>query len=153
MEAFFASLNANFLNSLFRFATPVLLAALGGILCARVGVFNIALEGMMLTGAFTAVAGEYYSGDPWIGVLSGCLGAAVLALIYAILVITLKGNEVVVGIATNLFASGLTTFLLPAMFHVKGKFFDPRLVGLSNIKIPVLHELPNALCTSGSSSR
>jgi simple sugar transport system permease protein len=142
MEIFFSSLNANFLNSLLRFATPILLAALGGIFCARVGVFNISLEGMMLIGAFTAVVGDYYSGSPWIGVLSGCLGASLLAVIYAFLVVSLKGDQVIVGIASNLLASGLTTFLIRAIFHVTGAVQDPRLVGLGNINIPIIRDIP-----------
>ncbi len=142
MNAFFASLDASLLNSLFRFATPVLLAALGGIICDRVGLFNIALEGMMLTGAFTAIVGEYYSGNAWIGVLSGCLGAGILASVFAVLAVSLKGDVVVLGIATNLLATGLTAFLLRAIFHVSGAFQDPRLVGLDNLNIPVLRNIP-----------
>ncbi|MBO0751550.1 MAG: ABC transporter permease, partial [Bradyrhizobiaceae bacterium] len=57
-------LDPSFFASLPRFVTPLLLAALGGAICARAGVFNVALEGMMLTGAFAAVAGAYLAGSP-----------------------------------------------------------------------------------------
>ncbi len=142
MTDFLSSIDASLLNSLFRFTTPILLAALGGLLCDRVGVFNIALEGMMLTGAFTAVVGEYYSGSAWIGVLSGCLGAGLLALVFAVFSVSMKGDVVVLGIATNLFASGLTTFLIRAIFHVQGAFQSPRLIGLNNLSIPLIKDIP-----------
>ena len=84
----------------------------------------------------------YYSGNAWIGVLSGCLGASILALVFAVLVVSLKGDVVVLGVATNLLASGMTTFLLRVIFHVEGAFQDPRLVGLDNLNIPVLQNIP-----------
>ncbi len=142
MSTFLASFDASLLNSLLRFTTPILLAALGGALCDRVGLFNIALEGMILTGAFAAIIGDYYTGSALVGVLSACLGAGVLSLIFAVLSVSLKGDTVVLGIATNLLASGLTAFLLRALFHVQGAFQDPRLVGLGNINIPGLQDVP-----------
>jgi general nucleoside transport system permease protein len=142
MAAFFASFDASLLNSLFRFTTPILLAALGGALCDRVGLFNIALEGMILVGAFAAVVGDYFLGSAVSGVIAGCLGATALALIFAILSVSLKGNTTVLGIASNLLASGLTAFLLRAIFHVQGAFQSPRLVGLSTLNIPVIRDIP-----------
>lgn len=142
MSTFLASFDASLLNSLLRFTTPILLAALGGALCDRVGIFNIALEGMILTGAFAAIVGDYYTGSALIGVLSACLGAGVLSLIFAFMSVSLKGDVIVLGIATNLLASGLTAFLLRAIFHVQGAFQDPRLVGLGNINIPILQDIP-----------
>jgi ABC-type uncharacterized transport system permease subunit len=142
MSTFLASFDASLLNSLLRFTTPILLAALGGALCDRVGIFNIALEGMILTGAFAAIVGDYYTGSALIGVLSACLGAGVLSLIFAFMSVSLKGDVVVLGIATNLLASGLTAFLLRAIFHVQGAFQDPRLVGLGNINIPIIQDIP-----------
>ena len=142
MSTFLASFDASLLNSLLRFTTPILLAALGGALCDRVGIFNIALEGMILTGAFAAIVGDYYTGSALIGVLSACLGAGMLSLIFAFMSVSLKGDVVVLGIAANLLASGLTAFLLRAIFHVQGAFQDPRLVGLGNINIPILQDIP-----------
>lgn len=130
------------LNSVFRFATPILLAALGGLICDRVGVFNIALEGLMLMGAFFAIVGDYYSANAFIGVLSACLGGLLVALFFGLMVIQLKGDMIVVGIATNLLASGLSIFLLRGIFNVKGAFQDPRLVGLKPIQIPIIENIP-----------
>ncbi|MDR3573606.1 MAG: ABC transporter permease [Anaerolineaceae bacterium] len=142
MNTFLASFDASLFNSLFRFTTPILLAALGGILCDRVGLFNIALEGMMLTGAFAAIVGDYFSGSALVGVLCGCLAAALLAAIFGFLSVSLKGDVVVLGLATNLLASGLTTFLLKAIFHVQGAFMDPRIVGLDSINLPIIQNIP-----------
>ncbi len=142
MENFLASFDASLLNSLLRFTAPILLAALGGVLCDRVGLFNIALEGMILTGAFAAVVGDYFSGSALVGLLSACLASAVVALVFAFLSVSLKGDPVVLGIAINLLASGLTAYLIRAIFHVQGAFQDPRLVGLGNIQIPVLDSIP-----------
>ncbi len=142
MNTFLASFDASLLNSLLRFTTPILLAALGGALCDRVGLFNIALEGMILVGAFAAIVGDYYTTSALGGVLAACLASGLVAAIFAVMSVTLKGDTVVLGIAINLFASGLTAYLLRGLFHVQGAFQDPRLVGLGNIQIPILKDIP-----------
>lgn len=142
MNDLLASFDASLLNSLLRFTAPILMAALGGALCDRVGLFNISLEGMMLTGAFAAIVGDYYSGNALVGVLSGCLGALLVSLLFAFLTVTLKGDPVVVGISSNLLASGLTSFLLRMIFHVQGAFQDPKLVGLGDLDIPGIQDVP-----------
>ena len=142
MDTFWASFDASLLNSLLRFTTPILLAALGGILCDRVGLFNISLEGMILVGAFAAVVGDYFTGSALAGVAMAALAGAAMALIFGVLTVSFKGDPVVVGIATNLLASGLMTYLLRAIFHVQGAFQDPRLVGLPYINIPILKDIP-----------
>ncbi len=134
--------DATLLNSTFRFITPILLAALGGLICQRVGVFNIALEGLMLTGAFFAVVGSYYATNSFVGVVTAMAAAGMVALMFAVLAITLKGNMIVLGIALNLLASGATVFLLRTMFGVKGAFQDPRIQGLGKINIPVIENVP-----------
>ncbi len=130
------------LNSTFRFITPILLAALGGLICERVGVFNIALEGMMLTGAFFAVAGSYYAHNAFVGVLAAMLAGAVLSLLFAVLAVSLRGNMIVLGIALNLLVSGGTVFLLRAMFGVKGAFQDPQIKGLDKIVLGPVEGIP-----------
>lgn len=142
MTEFFNIFDATLLNSTFRFVTPILLAALGGLICERVGVFNIALEGLMLTGAFAAVVGSYYAGSAVGGVALAVLAGVLLAAIFAYFAVTLRGDMIVLGIALNLLASGLTVFLLRTIFGVKGAFQDPSLQGLGKIDIPGLAVLP-----------
>ncbi len=104
----------------FRFATPLILAALGGIFSERSGVVNIALEGMMLFGAFAAVYGSASTGSPWIGVLYSMIAGLGFAAILALVCVTFKANQIVVATGINIFASGITIFLLQVLFGVKG---------------------------------
>ena len=127
--------DATLVHSTLRFAAPLLLAALGGLLCERAGVFNIALEGLMLIGAFAAVVGSYQAGS-LAGVVAAMLAGALMAALFAVFSLGLKADEIVVGIALNLLAAGLTVFLLRAMFDVKGAFQDPRIEGLSTLDLP-----------------
>ncbi|MEM7355730.1 MAG: ABC transporter permease [Acidobacteriota bacterium] len=133
--------DATLLHSTFRFATPILLAALGGLLCERAGVFNIALEGLMLIGAFAAVVGSYHAGSV-AGVGAALLAGAAMAAVIALFAVGLKGDEIVVGIAVNLLAAGLTVFLLRVLFGVKGAFQDPRIEGLAKIRLPGIDRVP-----------
>lgn len=134
--------DATLLNSTFRSMAPILLAALGGLICSRAGVFNIALEGLMLTGAYFAVVGSFYASNSFAGVLLAVCAGALLGLVLAVLTVSLKGDVIVLGIALNLLASGATIFLLRTMFGVKGAFQDPRLQGLGQIDLPVVQNIP-----------
>ena len=142
MDGLLGLFDASLMNSAFRFVTPILLAALGGALCQRVGVFNIALEGMMVSGAFAAVAGSYFFHNAGLGVLTAVLMSALLAAVFALFSVTLGSDEIVTGIATNLLAAGLTVFLLRSLFGVKGAFQDPRIVGLAKLDLPGLEKIP-----------
>jgi simple sugar transport system permease protein len=106
--------------STIRLSTPLVLAALGGMFSERSGVINIALEGMMLAGAFTAAAMTYSTGSPWTG-LAAAIGAGLLvALIHAVACIRYKADQVVVGTAINILMIGLPGFLSGAFFLSSG---------------------------------
>ncbi|MET3926781.1 ABC transporter permease [Devosia sp. 2618] len=135
-------LDPAFLQSVPRFLTPILLAALGGAICERAGVFNIALEGFILVGAFCAVLGSYLFGSPWWGALTAIAGGVVMGLLFAEFSLRRKGDAIVVSIALNLLAAGVTVYLLRAIFGVSGAFRDPGIKGFSGIDIPLLRDIP-----------
>lgn len=130
------------INGMITSATPILLAALGGSLTYYAGIFNIAMEGMMLGGAFFAVLGSYYLHSWPLGILCGILGALVMALIFILFAVALKMDEFITGIGLNLFALGLTTYLLEVIFHVRGMFTNPAIVPVPNINLPLVKGIP-----------
>lgn len=125
-----------------RLATPILLAALGGLYSTQAGITNIALEGMMLLGAFAAVVGSFFLQSAWMGLLIAVLTGALFGAILGLLSIKLKANHIVAGIAINIVAAGLTVYLLRVLFGVRGSFQSERILGLPNVSIPVLRSAP-----------
>jgi simple sugar transport system permease protein len=126
-------------------ATPLVIAGTGGILCERSGVVNIGIEGIMLTGAFTAALGSYFSGSPWIGLVTGIGFSMLIALLHAYLCVTIKIDHIISGLAINIFASSMTVYLLGIIFKTKGNSpAVPQLPALaikSAANIPVFGEL------------
>ena len=123
-------------------ATAILLAALGGSFTYYAGVFNIAMEGMILAGAFFAVLGSYYLQSWLLGILCAILGSLLLALIFIIFAVVLDTDEFLTGIALNLFALGATTYLLRQIFGVKGALADAAIIPIPRIHIPWLADIP-----------
>jgi general nucleoside transport system permease protein len=126
--------------STMRLATPLVLAALGGLFSERSGVVNIALEGKMLAGAFTAAAVTYAadtklgmgSASPWVGLLAAMLAGVFIAAIYAVTCIRFKADQVVSGAAINILMFGIPGFLSGALFLSSG----------STPQLPKEHLLP-----------
>jgi simple sugar transport system permease protein len=106
--------------STIRLSTPLILAALGGLFSERSGVINIALEGMMLAGAFTAAAVTYAVGNPFIGLVAGMLAGMLIAAIHALACIRYKADQVVTGTAINILMIGMPAFLSGAFFLSSG---------------------------------
>jgi len=106
--------------STIRLSTPLILAALGGLFSERSGVINIALEGMMLAGAFTAAAVTYAVGSPYVGLLAGMTAGMLIAAIHAVACIRFKADQVVTGTAINILMFGLPAFLSGAFFLSSG---------------------------------
>jgi simple sugar transport system permease protein len=117
----------SFLTQMLRISIPYLFAASGGVIAERAGIISLALEGFMLTGAFAATLGAYYSGNPWIGVLCGIGGGLVFGMIHAVATIRYRADQVVVGIAINLLAVGVTRFFLKLAFASSSN--SPRING------------------------
>jgi ABC-type uncharacterized transport system permease subunit len=108
------------LFSTMRTATPLLLAALGGLYSERAGIINIALEGLMLAGAFTAAAVTHYTGSPWIGLLAGIGAGMLVAAIHAVACIRFNADQVVSGTAINILMTGVPAMLSGALFLSSG---------------------------------
>ena len=129
-------------NSAVHAMTPILLATLAGVLCGRVGVFNMAMEGQLLVGAFAGVVGSYFLGSALGGGALAVLATVLFSLILAYGATVFRGDPVVICIGMNLLASGLTAFLLRQIFGVSGTFSDPAIVGLSKIRIAAIDAVP-----------
>ncbi len=130
------------INGMIAAATPILLAALGGTLTYYAGIFNIAMEGMMLGGAFFGVLGSYFFQSWLMGILCAVAGSLVLALIFVVFAVVLEVDEFVTGIGLNLFALGTTTYLLRQIFDVKGAFAGPGIIPVPSVDIPVIENIP-----------
>lgn len=129
-----------FLQTAVQMGTHILLAILGGILCEKAGNTNLGIEGMMLLGAVAGFGTAIATGNPVIGMFAAGLSGAVGAAIYAVITITLRGNQVVTGLVLTIFGTGVSGFFgkslsgkaLPASVS---SFFAP-------IKIPLLSRIP-----------
>jgi general nucleoside transport system permease protein len=129
-------------GSSLRLATPLLLACLAGLYSERSGIFDIGLEGKMLASAFTAGAFAAVTGSAWIGLLCGIGASIVLALIHGLASITLKGNQLISGVAINFLASGLTALVGQNWFGMGGQ--TPQLTGASRF-LPIEWPFAEAL--------
>ena len=134
-----SALLLTYLTAAVRLATPIGLAALGGVLSERSGVFNIALEGMMLSGALAGVLGSHYLGGPWAGLLVAMMSGALVGVLLAYLSVSLGANQIVSGVAINLFALGITTFLARILLRPAGIEQVP---AFQPVAIPILHRIP-----------
>jgi simple sugar transport system permease protein len=123
-----------------RYATPLLFAALGGLFSERSGVINIALEGMMLMGAFFALWGADLT-DSWIGGLLVALAAGgALGLLHAIFAITLRADQIVSGTALNFLAAGLTGYMFIDVYGSEGT--PDSLPAVPDVTLPLVQDIP-----------
>jgi general nucleoside transport system permease protein len=137
------TLITSLLASTIRLSTPLILAALGGLFSERGGVINIALEGMMLSGAFTAAAITAKTQKPWFGLLCACLAGLLVALIHAVATIRYHADQVVVGTAINILFLGVPALVSGAMFESTGATPQlPREQTLPDWNIPLIEKIP-----------
>ena len=125
--------------AMLRYATPLIFASLGGLFSERSGVINIALEGMLLTGAFFAVLGADLTNTWYLGVLIGMAAGGVLALIHAVFSVSLRADQIVSGTALNFLAFGLTTYLYLNRYGAEGTPTD--LPQVPDVHLPVIEDL------------
>ena len=126
--------------AMLRFATPLTLAALGGIVSERSGVVNIGLEGMMLMGAFFGILGSDLTGSWVLGLLLGMAAGGVLALVHAAFSIHLRADQIVSGTAINLLALGITGYVYVDHYGDQGTPDD--IARVPDIRLPVIEDIP-----------
>jgi len=124
------------LASTIRLAVPYSLAGLGGTYSERSGVVNIGLEGMMLTGAFTAVAVTNITGSPWFGLFSAIVAGMLLGVVHSVVCVTFRSDQIVSGLAINIFAMGITVFFSWLLFN------KTQIQAEGMLRVPLLHDLP-----------
>jgi simple sugar transport system permease protein len=129
-----------FIIQTLRITVPYALTSIGATYSERGGVVNIALEGIMLTGAFGATAGVFLTGSIWMGLLCGAGAGIITALLHAIVTVTFKADQIVSGIAINLLALGITKYFSKILFNSSSN--SARIPGLENINIPLLSSIP-----------
>lgn len=140
MTGFFDVFNLGLLQNTLRTATPVILAGLGILMTDHVGIMNIGMDGMMLVGAFAAVAGSYFLGGWVMGLVLAVAAGLLLGLFFGLFVIRFKSDEFIIGVALNIFAGALTVFLLSTLFGDSGS--SPHVAGLPVLQAPWLAQLP-----------
>ncbi len=105
-----------FLFQVLRISVPYVLTSVGAVFSERGGVINLALEGLILAGAFGAAIGQHFSGSAAIGILTGILCGLMVAFLHALVTVTLKADQIVTGIAINILVMGATRFGLSMLF-------------------------------------
>ena len=122
-------------------AVPLVFGSLSGVLCERVGVVNIAIEGQLLGGAFTAAIVSSITKNPFIGLLAAALAGAVISMVLALFSIKYVVNQIIVGVVLNVLVSGLTGFLFSTVMQSDPqKYNSPE--GLPIVEIPLLSSIP-----------
>jgi len=139
MNPFIDSLSF-FLQTAVQMGTHILLATLGGILCEKVGNMNLGIEGMMLLGASVGFSAALATGNPALAILSAGAAGATGALIYAVITVTLRGNQVVTGLVLTIFGTGVSGFIGKSL---SGKSLPESVTGaFAPVSVPVLRDIP-----------
>jgi simple sugar transport system permease protein len=143
MQTFFSIFNQDLFAAMIRLATPIILASVGAVICERAGIVNIAMEGIMIIGAFFASYLAFITGNPWIGMIFGIIAGGLFSLLHAFFTITLHLDHVVSGAVLNILSFGLARYFLVLTFGHPGQS-DPIKYSLGQIKIhiPLLSNIP-----------
>jgi len=128
------------LYSTIRISISIIFAGMGEMITERSGVLNIGVEGIMLMGAFSAMVGSYFTGNPWIGLALAGVVAVLIGLIFCFIAITLRSDQAITGLAMFLLSVGLTGYLLVAIFNQGGN--SPRVATLPILRSPLLESIP-----------
>lgn len=137
-----AIFSADFVYSIIRVTTPLLLAGLAALIANKGGVLHIAFEGIMLTAAFCGVVGSAYSQSLLVGLLSGLAGGILIAVLLGYFNLILKADRTLTGIALNTFASGGTIFMLYVLTNDKGLSTSLNSLTFPMVHIPLIKNIP-----------
>jgi simple sugar transport system permease protein len=131
---------AGMLRNMVLRAVPLTLGALSGILCERAGVVNIAIEGLMLSGAMMATYAASVTDNLWLGVLAATLTGGALAFVHAVLSIRYKVDQIISGTVINIFSIGITSYISSKFLQVYQELNNPGT--FQNVSIPLLSDIP-----------
>ncbi|HWR18199.1 MAG TPA: ABC transporter permease [Clostridia bacterium] len=131
---------SDLLISAVRMATPLLFVSLAELYSERAGLVNIGLDGIMSFGALAGFLACYWTGDPLFGVLIGALGGVLVNMVYAFCTVTLAGQQIVFGMAINILAPALASFIYRVVFGVSSTLAQATL--MKTVAIPVLKDIP-----------
>jgi simple sugar transport system permease protein len=154
MEQFFSFFTINLLNSAVRLATPVILAALGAALCNKAGVLNLAIDGKITVGAFTAIVITFClrnytsfgmahpTASTLIGVFCAMIVGGLLGLFFAWLHVSFRVNLVILAIAINILSLEVTVYLMRVLFKQSGTWSHPSIVQLPAVHLAGIESIP-----------
>ncbi|MBI9107770.1 MAG: ABC transporter permease [Spirochaetales bacterium] len=143
METLLQIFNTDLLVATVRLSTPITLAAIGATICERSGIVNIAMEGMMIVGAFFGLIGAMFTGNPWIGLVLAVIAGGIFSLLHAFATVSLHLDHTVSGAVLNILAFGVVRYLMVMFFGHPGTT-DPIQFSLKNFQwaIPGLSKIP-----------
>ena len=142
MENLAKIFNLSLLYATFRASTPIIYAALCAAITQQANILNIGTEGIMLVGAFTAVAVSYFTGSWLAGVLAAMLAGGLIAMIMAVGHIRYNSEICAIGMGINLLAIAVTKFLMQVIFKTNGTFSNPSIVPIPRVSFAFLKNIP-----------
>jgi simple sugar transport system permease protein len=131
---------AGILQTTLQRSVPITFGAMSGIICERAGVVNIAIEGMLLSGAFASAVVASATANPWIGIVAGIVTGGLLAALLAVLAIRYLVDQIIAGVVINILVIGITSFLQARVLAKLPDLNHPERFG--PIPIPFLSDLP-----------
>ena len=135
-------INVSLIYATFRSATPIIFAALCAAITQQANILNVGTEGIMLVGAFTAVAVSYFTGSWVAGVAAAMLAGVLIAMIIGVGHIKYGADNCAIGMGVNMLALAITKFLLNVVFKMNGSFSSPEIDPIPRIKLDFLKEVP-----------
>lgn len=140
MSMFNASVVQDLMLSTLRMATPILIVALAELYSERAGMVNIGLDGIMAFGSLIGFLVSYITGSPYLGILAGALGGISINMVYAFCTIHLGAQQIVYGMAINIFAPALASFIYKIYFGINSSLIKANLMPI--VPIPLLSKIP-----------